>query len=204
MIRRLLLVSALVLSGCTTPEIRPVPADPALAWQQRQQSLHGLHSWDLHARIAMHYGNDGGQADLLWTHLNTKNDIRLVGPWGKGLVRLNFDPSSAELTDDTGAKFTGEDAATLLYEATGWVIPVSKLDTWILGMPVSDTAKINLDKYGRLQSLDEAGWRIEYQEYQRYGDRELPRKMTLSQQRINGDDKTVSVKLVIGRWQVNA
>ena len=204
MIRPLLLVFALVLSGCTTPEIRPVPSDPDLAWQQRQQILRGLHSWDLHARIAMHYGNDGGQADLLWTHSNTKNDIRLVGPWGKGLVRLNFDPQSAELTDDTGQTITGADASALLYEATGWVIPVSKLDTWILGMPVSETAEVHLDKYGRLQSLVEAGWRIEYQEYQRYGDRELPRKMTLSQQRNNNDEKTVSVKLVVGRWQVNA
>jgi len=203
-IRRLLLVSVLVLGGCTTPEIRPVPDDANLAWQQRQQELLHLHSWDLHARIAMHYGRDGGQADLLWTHSDAKNDIRLVGPWGKGLVRLNFNPHSAELTNDTGQIVTGEDAATLLYEATGWVIPVSKLDAWILGMPVSESADIHLDKYGRLQSLDEAGWHIEYQEYQRFGDRELPHRLRLSQQSKGNGDKTVSVKLVVGRWQVNA
>jgi len=203
-IRRLLLVSVLVLGGCTTPEVRPVPPDANLAWQLRQQDLLRLHSWDLHARIAMHYGNDGGQADLLWTHLDSKNDIRLVGPWGKGLVRLNFNPQSADLTDDRGQTISGGDAATLLYEATGWVIPVSKLDTWILGMPVSDSADIHLDKYGRLQSLEEAGWHIEYQEYQRYGERELPRRLTLSQPGSDNGETPVSVKLVIGRWQVNA
>jgi outer membrane lipoprotein LolB len=202
-IRRLLLVSALVLGGCTTPEIRPVPADINLAWQQHQQAMHALHHWELHGRIAMHYGNEGGQADLLWTHANQKNDIRLVGPWGKGLVRLKFDPRSAELTDDTGQTRPGDDAAMLLYEATGWIIPVSKLDTWILGMPVSDNARIHLDKYGRLQSLAEAGWKIEYLEYRKFGDRELPRKLTLSQQRSDNGEQTVSVKLVIGRWQVS-
>jgi len=202
-IRRLLLVSVLVLSGCAAPEIRPVPTDANLAWQQRQQVLRKIQSWDLHGRIAMHYGNEGGQADLLWTHSNPRNDIRLVGPWGKGLVRLNFDPRSAELTDDTGQTVSGDDAATLLYQATGWIIPVSKLDTWVLGMPVSDQAEIHLDKYGRLQSLVEASWKIEYQQYQRNGNRELPRKLTLSQQRSNDGEEVVAVKLVIGRWQVN-
>lgn len=202
MIRRLLLLTVLVLSGCAAPEIRPVPVDANLAWQQRQQVLHNFHSWDLHARIAMHYGNEGGQADLFWAHSFTRNDIRLVGPWGKGLVRLKFDPQSAELTDNTGQTIPGNDAAILLYQATGWIIPVSKLDTWVLGMPVSESAEIHLDKYGRLQSLVEAGWKIEYQEYQFFDNRELPRRLTLSQRGENGE-QTVSVKLVIGRWQVS-
>jgi outer membrane lipoprotein LolB len=203
-IRRLLLVSALVLGGCTTPEIRPVPADIQSAWQQRQVAMHALHAWELHARIAMQYGNDGGQASLFWIRADHQNDIRLVGPWGKGLVRLNFNSHFAQLTDDTGQTTEGDDAATLLYEATGWVIPVSKLDTWVTGMPVSQDAKIQLDKYGRLQSLVEAGWKIEYREYRQFGNQELPRRMVLSQQHVDGNGKTVSVKLVISQWQVSA
>jgi len=203
-IRRLLLVSTLVLGGCTTAEIRPVPADIQLAWQQRQEAIHALNTWDLHARIAMQYGNDGGQASLLWTRANQQNDIRLVGPWGKGLVRLNFNSHFAQLTDDTGQVIEGDDAATLLYEATGWVIPVSKLDTWVTGMPVGQDAKIHLDKYGRLQSLVEAGWKIEYREYRQFGNRELPRRMVLSQQQSDDNGKAVSVRLVISHWQVSA
>jgi len=201
-IRRLLLVSALVLGGCTTPEVRPVPTDIHLAWLQRQEAMHTFHAWELHARIAMQYGNDGGQSNLLWTRADQQNDIRLVGPWGKGLVRLKFNPHTAQLTDDTGQTIEGDDAASLLYEATGWVIPVSKLDTWVTGMPVSDNARIQLDKYGRLQSLAEAGWKIEYREYRQFGNRELPRRMVLSQQRNDDNGKSVSVRLVISQWQV--
>ena len=148
----------------------------------------------------MHYGNDGGQASLLWSRLGQQNDIRLVGPWGKGLVRLNFNPDSAQLTDDSGQIVEGDDAATLLYRSTGWLIPVSKLDTWVTGMPQNADARIKLDKYGRLKSLYEAGWKIDYQEYRQFGTQELPRKLTLSRQEQGGD--MVSVRLVIGEWKV--
>ena len=202
MIRRLLLASALLLAGCATPETRPVPADIHEAWKQHQQAMQLLKHWTLHGRIAVQYGSDGGQANLLWTHQVQQNDIRLVGPWGKGLIRLKFNPQSAELTDDAGQTSKDADAATLLYLATGWVVPVQLLDTWVLGLPVNPQSRIELDKYGRLKSLVEAGWKIEYPEYRQFENRELPRKLVLSQTGEARDNRQVSVRLVVSKWQV--
>lgn len=208
MIRRLSLVATLVpvllLGGCTTPDLRPVPEDNTAAWQQRQQSLSSLQQWDMRARIAVRLGDDGGQANLHWNHEIRNNDMRLVGAWGRGLVRLSFNDTAAELTDDTGRKTTGSDAAELLYQATGWVIPVRNLRSWVTGLPVTDQAQTKIDRYGRLQQITESGWQIDYQEYQRFGQWELPRRLKLSQLRTVNGEQLVSVRLVVNQWQAGS
>ena len=208
MTRRLLLVAVLLpvllLEGCATPDLRTVPEDRAAAWQLRQQSLGNLQQWEMRARIAVRLGDDGGQASLHWNRQDRSNDMRLVGAWGRGLVRLSFNDTTAELTDDTGRITSGEDAAELLYQATGWVIPVHSLRSWMTGMPVSDHAKTKVDRYGRTQRITESGWQVEYQEYQQFGEWELPRRLQLSQMRaVNGEDR-VSVRFVVNQWQVGS
>ena len=193
---------AMMLAGCATPPARPVPENIQAAWQQRLHRLGTLEHWDLRARIAVRVGNDGGQASLHWLHRDQGNDLRLVGAWGKGLLRLNFKQDSAELTDEFGQTTSGPDAAELLYQATGWIIPVSNLNAWMAGRPVGDGARTTLDQYGRLQRLSEAGWDIEYQEYQQYGHWELPRRLSLSQVASIDGIERVSVRLVVNDWRV--
>lgn len=206
MIQRLLLLvllaQVLALAGCATPPARPVPADVNAAWQQRLSQLSALGKWDLRARIAVRVGDDGGQASLHWQHQDQGNDMRLAGAWGKGLLRLSFDRDTAQLTDEYGQTVSGPDAAVLLYRATGWVIPVSSLNSWMAGRPVGDQAQTKLDRYGRLQQMTEEGWRIEYQEYQQVGRWELPRRMKLSQLAEVDGQRLVTLRLVVSQWQV--
>jgi len=203
-IYRVLLLAALVLSGCSTPVVRQVPENPAAAWQQRQLSLANVGDWQLRARIALQAGESGGQADLLWNTSKAANDLRLVGAWGRGLVRLQFDRQGATLIDDTGVRHEGNDAADLLYQVTGWIIPVSSLRAWMIGVPVdSGSATLaQLDDYGRLKILEENGWRIEYGEYSDYDGRELPKRLVLSQTRTLNGDAQITVRLVVTAWQV--
>jgi len=200
----LLLAQLLALAGCAVPQTRPVPDDNRIAWQQRLSKLNDLGNWDLRARIAVRVGDDGGQANLHWQHQGQGNDMRLVGAWGKGLLRLSFNHDSAELIDEYGQTATGPDAAELLYRATGWIVPVSSLNAWMAGRPVGDTARTTLDRYGRLERMTEAGWRIEYQEYQQVGRWELPRKMKLSQLAEVDGQRLVTLRLVVSQWQVGS
>lgn len=198
------LVFALALSACATPDIRPIPADRVAAWKMHQQLIGKLRSWDLRARIAVQAGEDGGQASLLWNLQHAKNDLRLIGVWGKGLVRLSFDAHTAELTDKSGQKISGADASQLLYQATGWVIPVRSLQSWMAGVPVSDQAETRLDRYGRLAQVIESGWQVEYQEYQQFGQWELPKKLKLVQVQTFDGEQQISVRLVVNQWQVKS
>jgi len=198
-----LLAQLLALAGCAAP-VRPVPDDSHAAWQQRLLKLNTLGSWDLRARIAVRVGDDGGQANLHWQHQGQGNDMRLVGAWGKGLLRLSFNHDNAELTDEYGQTASGPDAAELLYNATGWIIPVSNLNAWMAGRPVGDDARTTLDQYGRLEKMTEAGWRIEYQEYQQVGRWELPRRLKLSQLAEVDGQRLVTLRLVVSQWQVGS
>lgn len=207
MIHRLLslvlLAQLLALAGCAAP-VRPVPDDSRAAWQQRLLKLDTLGNWDLRARIAVRVGDDGGQANLHWQHQTQGNDMRLVGAWGKGLLRLSFNHDSAELTDEYGQTASGPDAAELLYNATGWIIPVSNLNAWMAGRPVGNDARTTLDRYGRLERMTEAGWQIEYQEYQQVGRWELPRRLKLSQLAEVDGQRLVTLRLVVSQWQVGS
>lgn len=208
MIRRFALAAALLplllLAGCATQEERPVPEDRNVAWLLRLKSLDTLENWDLRARIAVRVGDDGGQASLHWTRQERRNDLRLVGAWGKGLLRLNFDGKQAELTDEYGQTRSGPDAGELLYEATGWVIPVSNLNAWMAGRPVGAGAETQLDRYGRLVRIVEAGWEVEYQEYQQFGQWELPRRLKLSQKFSVNAGRAVSLRMVVNTWQAES
>ena len=200
----MLLLAALVLGGCSTPAMRPVPENPDAAWQQRQLALATVGSWQLRARIALQAGESGGQADLLWNQAQALNDLRLVGAWGRGLVRLQFDAGEATLIDDNGVRHQGTDAADLLYQVTGWIIPVASLRAWMVGLPVdaASASVVQIDAYGRLKTLEENGWRIEYEEYAEYDGRELPKRLVLSQIRAMNGDARITVRLVVTAWQV--
>jgi outer membrane lipoprotein LolB len=204
-IYRLLLVSALMLAGCSAPVARPVPEDVSAAWKQRQLGLTEIHSWRLRARVALQAGETGGQADLLWNQSASSNDLRLVGAWGRGFVRLQFSDGRATLIDDHGVPHQGTDAGDLLYNVTGWIIPISSLHAWIVGLPVdaSSARTVELDAYGRLKTLEENGWHIDYDEYAVYDQRELPRRMVLSQTRTVNGDARINVRLVVTGWQVD-
>lgn len=199
-----MLLAVLALGGCSTPATRPVPADPAAAWQQRQLAMADIGDWQLRARIALQAGESGGQADLLWSAQPSADDLRLVGAWGRGLVRLQFNAQGATLIDDNGVRHHGVDAADLLYRVTGWIIPVSSLHAWMVGIPVDgrQATLVQLDDYGRLKILEENGWRIEYDEYSDFGGRELPKRIQLSQTRTLNGDARITVRLVVTAWQV--
>jgi outer membrane lipoprotein LolB len=200
----LVLAQFLALAGCATPDTRPVPEDRQLAWQQHRQQLETLGRWEMRARIAVRVGDDGGQANLHWNHREQDNDMRLVGAWGKGLLRLSFDQGHAELTDEFGQTVSGPDAGELLFRATGWIVPVSNLNAWMVGRPLGEHATTHLDRFGRLSSVLEDGWKIEYLEYRQFGRWELPRKLTLSQQQPLDGERSVSVRMVVNSWQVGS
>ena len=113
--------------SCTT--ITPVAPDniPASSWQQRQQDLANITSWEINGRIFLRTKKEGQQLNLRWLRHGDHHQIDLTGPLSVGHVRLTRDPGSVKLVADNKT-YQAQDAEQLLAEVIGVRLPVYGLD----------------------------------------------------------------------------
>jgi outer membrane lipoprotein LolB len=204
----------MILVGCASiPSQRPPVADPELTWQTRQLELRPLKSWEIRGRLAMRTAEEGWQASLRWVRKQEQHNIDLMGPLGRGHLRLTQDRHGAELRDADRQTYRDSSVQQLLWRATGWNVPLEGLNYWVLGLPVPDAPWTrDLDEWGRLKVLQQQGWEIEFLQYTRHGAHELPSKLFIKRQLSPSEDivgdsddaeTTLEVRLVIDRWALN-
>jgi outer membrane lipoprotein LolB len=203
------LVALLVtmLAGCATVGDHPAAKDPQAAWRERQAQLLPLKDWRIQGRVSARTPDDGWQASLRWTRDNARHEIDLWGPLGRGHVRLTQDSSGAELRDADNHSYWAKDGEQLLLERTGWWLPLDGLNYWVLGVPIPTAPNSHtLDQWGRLKRLRQLGWDIDFLQYRRQGNYELPSKLFI---RRNADTAAQSdgappleVRLAIERWTI--
>jgi outer membrane lipoprotein LolB len=186
----LLLALVLPFAGCA---IAPAPATSASAqaWAQRHDEMSRLEHWLLQARIAS--GRIGWSGNLHWRQSAGHFDIRVSGPLGSGVVQARGHLGEVEIRTARETVVTREPEA-LLQQSLGWSLPLERLRYWALGVPYPDTpATVIYDSVGRLQVLEQDGWRLEYAEYGFYQHYELPRRFTL-------DNGANHFRVVVDDW----
>lgn len=204
MLRLRYLLPVLLLTGCAALPTR-APDEVARAWALRQQALAPITNWELRGRIALRSRDEGMQASLHWVRDGVRHRITLVGPLGSGQVRLTQDAGGAELTDADKKLYRGTTARDVLARTTGWDVPLESLNWWIRGLPMPGAkAEQELDEDGRLKTLTQLGWAVEFLEYGRYGAYELPSKLFARRHEnvpgIGLNHVTLEVRVVIERW----
>lgn len=167
----LTVLGAMGVSGCTTTPVPIIDFQPSLEasnhlWQSRKRRLEMLDRWRLKGKIAVKAGKKGGQASLRWQYVPNHQTINLAGPLGGGRVAMEVMPGWATLKDTKGDIKTGHDANALLQEKLGWPLPFDALDQWVRGLPASDSYQVKLDAQGRIVSMNDGGWQVNYPEYQ--------------------------------------
>jgi outer membrane lipoprotein LolB len=79
----------------------------------------------------------------------------------------------------------------------GWPIPVEALQWWVRGLAAPGIVEDEqLDSQGLLTSLDQLGWRVEFNRYDSKAGVALP-------VRLDARRDNYRVKLAIGRWQLD-
>jgi outer membrane lipoprotein LolB len=190
-------------ASCAAPLPRP-PADHLqLLWQTRESALLPIQHWELRGRLAVRADERGGQASLTWKRAAAQHQIRLNGPLGRGAVRVTQDETGAQLQDAEQHVFHAASAEELLYRYTGWRLPLANLNYWVRGVPVPGLpATRELDDAGRLKTLRQQDWEVQYQEYVRFEGYELPNRLTLTYtpDQTTPELPAMEVRLVIDRW----
>ena len=189
------LLLVLLLAACTSTPPRPQPeTTPQQSWQLRQQQLRQLSHWQLSGRLAVQNEHEAWHMSLEWQQRLDRYSLNIIAPLGQGSMKLHGDAVQVMLITDEGETINSSDPDQLLYQQFGWKVPVSALRYWVLGLPAPGDNQQTLDEYGRLSQLKQAGWEIEFIDYQPRLGVELPRKVFIN-------NHLAKVKLVIGNWQ---
>lgn len=186
----------LLLAACQPPPTRPVSGPPDLAaWEQRRGALEVLRRWELEGRVGIVAGEESGSGSLDWRQNADRVEFEVSGPFGMGGFSITGDDQQMTLRTGDGELTTANLEAELAWRL-GYVIPVSQLRYWVRGLPAPGAVEsLRVDAAGRLRELRQAGWYIEYQDYQQVGSRVLPARLS-----VQGEG--VRLKLAIGEWRL--
>ena len=198
----LILASAILLTACTSLSDTPVTEESHQIWAKRQQQLEKIDAWEIQARTAIFEKKEVHQVGFSWERELDQFILMIQAPFGQGVFRVesntpNGETGTVKLTMPDGKVYFNHSAEAMLTQIFGWSIPVTGLKSWIKGMPqTAGTYSFELYGDGRLKSLKQQGWVINYLDY--FSDNEtglgLPKKMYLKH-------PDLALKIVIDRWQ---
>ena len=191
------LAASVLLTGCATaPPTVDEQAQREPLYEQRLARLEQLDSWLLEGRLAVSDDQDGGSGSFRWERDATDSRMDFHGALGRGAWRMLADAGGAELTFADGATYRAPSVETLVREQVGWPVPVEMLGWWVRGLAAPGTVQARtLDEEGRMSTLQQEGWAIEYSRYGEVGEVAMPFRMTARQ-----EDRTV--KVAVRKWRL--
>jgi outer membrane lipoprotein LolB len=179
----------LLLAGCASIGTEPARVTTNLS------SADVAQEFVLEGRVAVKSGEQNYSGGLRWERRPADEVVLLSTPLGQGLAEIRRDARGLTLTDAEGKRHEARDIDSLALQALGAPIPLSGLVYWISARPRPDAPHVaQLDAAGRVERLEQDGWRIDYDRYQTRVARELPARLFARR----GED--IEFRLVVDAW----
>ncbi len=185
-----------LLAAACAPAIRKVPADAGLLAGQaeRERQLKALEHWSFTGRIALASRSGGGSGRIQWRQSGSDFVIELSAPVSRQSWRLSRQGGRVSLDGLDGGLVEGDDAQRVLWESTGWLIPVDGMIAWVRGARGPGPWDLEFAPDGLPAQLRQDGWEVAYREWQRDRDPALPVRVFASRDenrvRLQVDDWT--------------
>lgn len=187
--RAALVLLAGLLAGCVSLSGQRPPPDTA--------GLTALENWAASGRIAVMTNGVGGSGSFTWRQEGTDTQLALRGPLGTGGVEITSDGVHLSVTDASG-QAVDEQAQAALRARLGADLPLASLRYWMLGLPDPGAeAQVTESASVPLRVIDQRGWTIAYEAFERENGLDFPSKLTA----VSGK---VRLKLAVSDWQVPA
>lgn len=179
----------LAISACATNPSGQIgtqtPSSVALN-QQHLASLIDIQSFNIKGRIGVQAEQKGFSGGLKWQHFESKDSIALYSPLGGQVASIEKTSENVTLTDQKGKVISAQSAEMLTQATLGWQLPLAGLADWSLGRPTQSPINASTwDEMGRLLTLKQDGWRIEYADYAIFEGKQLPNKVNLFSPKVN-------------------
>ncbi len=190
--RGILAALLLALAGCAQWPGFPPDLPPA-----RLALLPAPESFRLEGRVSVKTEADSFSGGMVWRHGRKSEELLLRTPLGQGVAELRGGPQGMELKDSEGHVHRAASADELVRQALGMELPLRGLVWWIVGHPRPGAPyQAKADESGRLASLDQDGWHIEFSRYRPEGGYLVPGKL------VAGRDDKLEIRLVVDNWEL--
>jgi outer membrane lipoprotein LolB len=179
-----------MLSACAsvTPRPAPLPTD-----------LNHLDRWQAQGRLGVSGPETGGSGSFDWTQRGDRADIQIRGPVGVGSVRLELRGAGVRpelrLHTSDGRVLEAQAAWDELEARLGAAVPAGQLRYWMLGLAAPGEHEWVGENEEGLTTLEQSGWRIDYQRFSTDPGARVPVKMRAA----SGDAR---VRIVVDHWRL--
>jgi outer membrane lipoprotein LolB len=137
-----------------------------------------------------------------WSRQKERFSMVIEALFGQGVTRIESNLSTEKdqqfkLTLADGNYSLGATPDELLVKLLDLSIPVTGLKSWIKGLPQPNVeSSYEIDGFGRLKSLRQNGWLVNYLDYfsEEKQAQQLPKRLYLKH-------NNVRIKIVIERWE---
>lgn len=188
----LALLPALLATGCALREPRPEGA-----WLTERQAWFSEHpSWSVRGRLGLSDGERGGSLSMTWSARGDEHLVLLRTVAGGRQWRLEMTPSNSVLTGSDIGRVQGPDPDVLVERAVGWPIPVRWMSEWLRGLPSPAAARTAYAEDGVLQTLDWAGWRLDFDRWS-----QLDGDGVLLPSRVTAENPPYRVRAALSGWR---
>ena len=135
-------------------------------------------------------------ANFVWQQQNKDYELDLNTFIGTNVLRLQKQGEQVLLEVDD-EHYQDSNAQQLVYRLSGWLLPLTEPQSWLLGQLESDA---QMDELKRVRSAhwlspDQRRWQIRYEQFEAINGVWLPTRITLVHESLR-------VKLLINQWQV--
>jgi outer membrane lipoprotein LolB len=122
-----------------------------------------FNTWDLTAKFSVTSPEGTESGSVRWILGAEEERLDILSPTGAAVARLTVTGDQARLKTD-GNEYTAPDAESLFKEALDLQFPVSAMRSWIRGLESPDLPlhSIKKDSEGRITTLVQNGWTVEY------------------------------------------
>ena len=197
-VKRIALLSlcllTLLLGACAGQKPKPPTA--------AELSVAQLQYWTIKGKLGVRSPRDNGSANLTWEQRTAPNyRIHLSGPLGAGATVISGSPAGVSLQQGSQPPLRASNPADLTMQTMGWPMPVNEMFYWVRGLsaPSSAPSSERRNAQGLLQSLEQAGWTLNFSGYENHGPYVLPTKIKAATHQAAGP---VQVTLVIKEWSI--
>lgn len=187
----------LLLAGCATimPPTSQPPATSSIN-QKHLDTLVNIKAFALKGRLGAVTQKQGFSGRIDWQHQTITDNIDVFSPVGGKVANITKNPSGVTLTSQNGHSVSAQDAESLTETTLGFRLPLTGLSNWAIGRPsASKIEAASWDETGRLTTLKQDGWDINYENYADINGISLPKKILLKSEKVN-------LKLLVERWDL--